>query len=74
MFDIKVFMVKKNLNNMGAKVQHKKNKNDMFNILQTFIFQPKTNHYFLTEKGLSLTLVIIDLASCSHNNIRPVDN
>ena len=46
----------------------------MFNILQTFIFQPKTNHYFLTEKGLSLTLVIIELALCSHNNIRPVDN
>ena len=43
MFDFKVFMVKKYLNNMGAKIQHKKNKNEMFNVLQTFIFQPKTD-------------------------------
>ena len=25
------------------KIQHKKNKNEMFNILQTFIFQPKND-------------------------------
>ena len=34
----------------------------------------KTNHYFLTEKGLSLTPVIIELALWSHHNINPVDN
>ena len=34
----------------------------------------KTNHYFLTEKGLSLTPVVIELALWSHNNIRPYDN
>ena len=34
----------------------------------------KTNHYFLTEKGLSLTPVIIELALWSHYNIKPVDN
>ena len=34
----------------------------------------KTNHYFLTEKGLSLTPVIIELALWSHHNIKPVDN
>ena len=34
----------------------------------------KTNHYFLTEKGLSLTSVIIELALWSHDNIKPVDN
>ena len=34
----------------------------------------KTNHYFLTEKGLSLTSVIIELALWSHHNIKPVDN
>lgn len=43
MFDFKVFMVKKYPNYTGAKIQHKKNKNEMFNVLQTFIFQPKTN-------------------------------
>jgi DNA-binding HxlR family transcriptional regulator len=32
----------------------------------------KTNHYFLTEKGLSLTPVIIELALWSHNNIKPI--
>lgn len=34
----------------------------------------KTNHYFLTEKGLSLTPVIIELALWSHYNIKPVNN
>ena len=34
----------------------------------------KTNHYFLTEKGLSLTPVLIELALWSHNNIKPYDN
>ena len=34
----------------------------------------KTNHYILTEKGLSLTPVIIELALWSHHNIKPVDN
>ena len=34
----------------------------------------KTNHYFLTEKGLSLTPVVIELALWSHQNIRPFDN
>ena len=34
----------------------------------------KTNHYFLTEKGLSLTPVIIELALWSHLNIKPADN
>ncbi len=34
----------------------------------------KTNHYFLTEKGLSLTPVVIELALWSHHNVRPVDN
>tara|TARA_B100001063_G_scaffold34316_1_gene27917 strand:- start:743 stop:1066 length:324 start_codon:yes stop_codon:yes gene_type:complete len=34
----------------------------------------KTNHYFLTEKGLSLTPVVIELALWSHQNVRPFDN
>ena len=34
----------------------------------------KTNHYFLTEKGLSLTPVVLELALWSHNNIKPYDN
>ena len=34
----------------------------------------KTNHYFLTEKGLSLTPLIIELALWSHHNIKPVVN
>ena len=34
----------------------------------------KTNHYIITEKGLSLTPVIIELALWSHHNIKPVDN
>ena len=34
----------------------------------------KTNHYFLTEIGLSLTPVIIELALWSHHNIKPIDN
>ena len=34
----------------------------------------KTNHYFLTKKGLSLTPVITELALWSHHNIKPVDN
>jgi len=34
----------------------------------------KTNHYFLTEKGLSLTPVIIELALWGHHNIKPFDN
>jgi DNA-binding HxlR family transcriptional regulator len=34
----------------------------------------KTNHYFLTEKGLSLTPVITELALWSHHNIKPIDN
>jgi DNA-binding HxlR family transcriptional regulator len=32
----------------------------------------KTNHYFLTEKGLSLTQVVIELALWSHHNIKPI--
>jgi DNA-binding HxlR family transcriptional regulator len=34
----------------------------------------KTNHYFLTEKGLSLTPLIIELAFWSHHYVKPVDN
>jgi DNA-binding HxlR family transcriptional regulator len=34
----------------------------------------KTNHYFLTEKGFSLTPVIIELALWSHNNIKPIND
>ena len=34
----------------------------------------KTNHYLLTEKGLSLTPVVVELAFWSHHNIKPVDN
>ena len=34
----------------------------------------KTNHYFLTEKGLSLTPVIIELALWSHHNVKAVDD
>ena len=34
----------------------------------------KTNHYILTEKGLSLTPIIIELALWSHHNIKPVEN
>ena len=34
----------------------------------------KTNHYFLTEKGLSLAPVIIELALWSHHNVKPFDN
>ena len=34
----------------------------------------KTNHYFLTKKGLSLTPVIIELALWSHHNVKPIDN
>jgi DNA-binding HxlR family transcriptional regulator len=34
----------------------------------------KTNHYLLTEKGLSLTPVVVELALWSHHNVRPVDN
>ena len=34
----------------------------------------KTNHYILTEKGLSLTPVIIELALWSHHNIKPFEN
>ena len=34
----------------------------------------KTNHYILTEKGLSLTPIIIELALWSHHNIKTVDN
>ncbi|MDG1692385.1 MAG: helix-turn-helix domain-containing protein [Methylophilaceae bacterium] len=33
----------------------------------------KTNHYILTEKGLSLTPVITELARWSHNNVRESD-
>ena len=33
----------------------------------------KTNIYSLTEKGLSLTNVIIELALWSHENIKPVN-
>ncbi|MDA8644770.1 helix-turn-helix transcriptional regulator [Flavobacteriaceae bacterium] len=32
----------------------------------------KTNHYFLTEKALSLTPVIMELALWSHHNIKPI--
>ena len=32
----------------------------------------KTNHYFLTEKALSLTPVIVELALWSHHNIKPI--
>ena len=34
----------------------------------------KTNHYILTEKGLSLTPIIIELALWSHHNIKSVEN
>ena len=34
----------------------------------------KTNHYFLTEKGLSLTSLIIELALWSHHNVKPIVN
>ena len=34
----------------------------------------KTNHYLLTEKGLSLTPVVVELALWSYHNVRPVDN
>jgi DNA-binding HxlR family transcriptional regulator len=34
----------------------------------------KTNHYFLTEKGLSLTPLIIELALWSHHYVKPVYN
>ena len=34
----------------------------------------KTNHYLLTEKGLSLTPVVVEFALWSHHNVRPVDN
>ncbi len=34
----------------------------------------KSNHYFLTEKGLSLTPVIIELALWSHHNVKAVDD
>jgi DNA-binding HxlR family transcriptional regulator len=34
----------------------------------------KTNHYFLTEKGLSLTPIVIELALWSHHNIKPIDD
>ena len=34
----------------------------------------KTNHYLITEKGLSLTPVVVELALWSHHNVRPVDN
>jgi DNA-binding HxlR family transcriptional regulator len=34
----------------------------------------KTNHYFLTEKGLSLTPIIIELALWSHHNIKTVND
>ena len=33
----------------------------------------KSNHYFLTEKGLSLIPVIIELALWSHHNVKAVD-
>jgi DNA-binding HxlR family transcriptional regulator len=32
----------------------------------------KINHYFLTEKALSLTPVIMELALWSHQNIKPI--
>jgi len=34
----------------------------------------KTNHYFLTEKGLSLTPIVVELALWSHHNIKPIDD
>lgn len=34
----------------------------------------KTNYYILTEKGLSLSPVIIELAFWSHHNIKRFDN
>ena len=34
----------------------------------------KTNHYFLTEKGLSLTPIVIELALWSYHNIKPIDD
>jgi DNA-binding HxlR family transcriptional regulator len=34
----------------------------------------RTNHYFLTEKGLSLTPVVIELALWSHHNNQPIDD
>ena len=37
-------------------------------------YNQKTNHYFLTEKGFSLTPVIIELALWSHHNIKPIND
>jgi DNA-binding HxlR family transcriptional regulator len=37
-------------------------------------YNQKTNHYFLTEKGFSLTPIVIELALWSHHNIKPIDN
>jgi DNA-binding HxlR family transcriptional regulator len=45
-----------------------------FIVKQKLPYNQKTNHYFLTEKGLSLTPIIIELALWSHHNIKPVDN
>jgi DNA-binding HxlR family transcriptional regulator len=36
------------------------------------LYNKKTNHYFLTEKALSLTPVIMELALWSHHNIKPI--
>jgi DNA-binding HxlR family transcriptional regulator len=44
-----------------------------FIVKQKFPDNQKTNHYFLTEKGLSLTPVIIELGLWSHNNIKESD-
>ena len=44
-----------------------------FIVKQKFPDNQKTNHYFLTEKGLSLTPVITELALWSHNNIKESD-
>lgn len=45
-----------------------------FIVKQKLPHNRKTNHYFLTEKGLSLTPVIIELALWSHHNVKAVDD
>ena len=52
----------------------KKLEKNGFIVKQKLPDNQKTNHYFLTEKGLSLTPIIIELALWSHHNIKPVDN
>ena len=52
----------------------KKLEKNGFIVKQKLPNNQKTNHYILTEKGLSLTPIIIELALWSHHNIKPVEN